>query len=246
MSAFLRLTVVETKLFFREPIVVFLALAFAPLLIVVLGLIPTLGEPDPDLDFIRPITLYVPIIITMGIALFSLDGLSQLLASYREKGVLRRMRTTPVRPVVLLFAQLLMATVLSATTLVIVVVIAWLAFDVDLPRNPAGYIISFLLLAIAVFAVGLLIAAVSPSAKSANAIGILAFFPLAFFAGIWLPRPNMNDALRTISDLTPLGAGVQSLQDAAAGGWPQPLHLAVMLGWTVVAGGLAARYFRWE
>jgi ABC-2 type transport system permease protein len=56
----------------------------------------------------------------------------------------------------------------------------------------------------------------------------------------------MNAVLRRISDFTPLGAGVQSLQDAAAGHWPQLLHIGVMVGWTIVAGGLAARYFRWE
>jgi hypothetical protein len=52
--------------------------------------------------------------------------------------------------------------------------------------------------------------------------------------------------LRRISDFTPLGAGVQSLADATAGQWPQLLHVAVMVGWTVLAGGLAARFFRWE
>jgi ABC-2 type transport system permease protein len=72
------------------------------------------------------------------------------------------------------------------------------------------------------------------------------FFPLVFFAGLWLPRAAMNHVLKTISDFTPLGAGVQSLQDATAGHWPQLLHLVVLLGWTVVAGGLASRYFRWE
>ena len=82
--------------------------------------------------------------------------------------------------------------------------------------------------------------------KSAGAIGTVLFFPFVFFAGLWIPRDSMTDALRTISDFTPLGAGVQALQDATTGQWPQPLHLAVMLGWTIAAGGLAARYFRWE
>jgi ABC-2 type transport system permease protein len=102
------------------------------------------------------------------------------------------------------------------------------------------------LAALAMFAVGLLVASLAPSGKSAGAIGTLVFFPIVFFAGLWIPRDSMNDVLRTISDLTPLGAGVQSLQDAAAGHWPHLLPVAVMLGWTVVAGGLAARYFRWE
>lgn len=246
MPALLRLTAVETRLFLREPVAVFLALAFAPLLLVILGIIPALREPDPDLGGLRPITLYLPIIVAMGVGMFALSSLSQLFAAYREKGVLRRMRTTPVQPMVMLGAQLLMATILSVLTMVALLAIARLAFDIDVPQNIPAYLVAYLLLASSMFAIGLLISAVAPSSRSATAIGTLAFFPLAFFAGIWLPRDSMNDVLRAISDFTPLGAGVQSLQDAAAGEWPQLLHLAVMLGWTIVAGGLAARYFRWE
>jgi ABC-2 type transport system permease protein len=246
MSALVRLTATETKLFFREPIVVFFALAFAPILLVILGLIPSMREPDADLGGVRQINLYLPIVVAMGISLFALSGLSQLFASYREKGVLRRLRTTPVKPGAMLGAQLLMATILSALTMLVMLAIGRLAYDVSLPRQLPAYLISYLLVALAMFAIGLLVASLAPSSKSASAIGSLVFFPLVFFAGLWLPRAAMNHVLKTISDFTPLGAGVQSLQDATAGQWPQPLHLAVMLGWTIVAGGLAARFFRWE
>ncbi|CAM3770404.1 ABC transporter permease [Kibdelosporangium persicum] len=246
MSALARLTATETKLFFREPIMAFFALAFPPILLVVFGLIPAMREPDPDLGGLRAINAYVPIIIAMTLALFALTSLSQLFATYREKGVLRRMRTTPVKPWVMLGAQLLMATILSLATTLVVLAIGRLALDVNLPLRLPAYLISYVLAALAMFAVGLLVASLAPTGKSASAIGTLVFFPIVFFAGLWLPRAGMNDVLRTISDFTPLGAGVQSLQDSTAGQWPQPLHVAVMLGWTIVAGGLAARYFRWE
>ncbi|WP_327064648.1 ABC transporter permease [Kitasatospora sp. NBC_01302] len=246
MSPLLRLTATETRLFLREPIVVFFALAFAPILLVVLGCVPSMRQPSAAFGTMRPIDVYLPVIVAMGISLFALSGLSQLFATYREKGVLRRMRTTPVRPGVMIGAQLLMATVLSTVTTVVMLVIGRLAFDVGLPRQLPGFLVTFLLVALAMFAIGLLVASLAPTGRSAGAIGSLVFFPLVFFAGLWLPRARMNDALRTISDLTPLGAGVQSLQDTTAGHWPQLPYLAVLLGWTIVAGGLAARYFRWE
>ncbi|GAA3562695.1 ABC transporter permease [Amycolatopsis ultiminotia] len=246
MSALYRLTVTETKLFFREPMLVFFAFAFPPILLVVLGLVPSMREPQASLGGAGVISLYVPIVLALGLSLFALNGLSQLFASYREKGVLRRMRTTPVKPRVLLGAQLLMATMLSAATAVVMLLIGRFAFDVGLPRQLFAYLVGYLLAALAMFAIGLFVASVAPSGKSAGAIGTLVFFPLMFFAGLWVPRASMNSVLRTISDFTPLGAGVQSLQDAAAGHWPQLVHLAVLLGWAIVAGGLAARYFRWE
>ncbi|PRX46937.1 ABC-2 type transport system permease protein [Prauserella shujinwangii] len=243
MSALARLTATETRLFFREPTIVFFTLAFPPILLVILGLVPAFREPDEN--GIRMIGLYVPIIIVMSVALFALTSLSQLLATYRDKGVLRRMRTTPVKPRVLLGAQLVMSTVMSVATMLVVLAIGRLAFDVSLPRQLPAYLVAYVLVAVSMFAIGLLVASLAPTGRSASAIGTLLFFPLAFFAGLWVPRATMNDLLRTISDFTPLGAGVQSLQDATAGHGPQLLHLAVMLGWAIVAGGLAARYFRW-
>jgi ABC-2 type transport system permease protein len=246
VSALSRLTATETKLFFREPMIVFFALAFPAILLVILGAVPTFREPDEKLGGLRVIDLYVPIIVAMGLAVFALSGLSQLFATYREKGVLRRMRTTPVKPSLMLGAQLLMSTVLSVVTMVVVLAIGRLVFDVGLPRQLPAYLTGYLLAAMSMFAIGLLVASLAPNGKSAGAIGTVLFFPLAFFAGLWIPRDSMTGVLRSISDFTPLGAGVQALQDASAGGWPQLLHLAVMLGWTIVAGGLAARYFRWE
>jgi ABC-2 type transport system permease protein len=246
LSALSRLTVAETKLFFREPLIVFFALGFPAILLVILGAVPAFREPKESLGGLRVIDLYVPIIVVLGLAVFALSGLSQLSATYREKGVLRRMQTTPVKPRVMLGAQLLMSTILSMLTMAVVLTVGRLAFDVRLPRQAPAYLVGYVLAALSMFAIGLLIASLAPTGRSAGAIGTVLFFPLVFFAGLWIPRESMNDVLRTISDLTPLGAGVQSLQDATAGHWPQLLHLTVMLGWTTVAGGLATRYFRWE
>ena len=217
MHALLRLTTVETRLFLREPVVLFLALGFAPLLLVILGLIPAIREPDPELGGLRLITIYLPILVAMGVALFALSGLAPLFAAYRERGILRRMRTTPVTPAAMLTAQLLMATVVSFVSLALLLTIARMVFAVELPQLVPAYLLGYLLMATSTFAIGLLVAALAPSSTAATAIGTLLFFPLAFFAGIWLPRSEMPDVLLTISDLSPLGAGVQSLQDAADG-----------------------------
>jgi ABC-2 type transport system permease protein len=246
MNPLTKLTFTETKLFFREPIGVFFTLAFPPLLLVILGSIPSFREPNQDLHGARTIDLYAPIVIAMSIALLAFNGLPQILATYREKGILRRMATTPVRPVVVLAAQLLMCAAMSLVAVILVQTVGRIVFAVPLPRQAGGYVLAYLLTVVTALTIGLLIAALAPSGKGAGSIGTLLFFPVLFFAGLWLPRASMPEVLRRISDFTPLGAGVQSLQDAANGGWPQPLHIAVMLVWTVAAGAVAARNFRWE
>ncbi|MGB3440581.1 MAG: ABC transporter permease [Actinophytocola sp.] len=246
MNTFYRLTMSETKLFFREPVGVFFVLAFPPILLVILGAVPAFREQNAELGGLRVIDLYAPIIVAMAIAMLALNGLPQALATYREKGILRRLRTTPVRPSRMLGAQLVMCGVMSVAVMLAVQVVSRIAFDVALPRQAAGYLLGYVLSAVSMLAIGLLIASLAPSGKGAGAIGSILFFPVVFFAGLWAPRETMPEVLRRISDFTPLGAGVQSLQDATAGHWPQLLHLAVMAAWTIVAGGLAARYFRWE
>jgi ABC-2 type transport system permease protein len=241
-----RLTVTESKLFLREPVGVFFTLVFPPLLLVVLGLVPSFREPSADLGGARLVDLYVPIVVTLAIALLALNGLPQLFATYREKGILRRLATTPVRPAALLGAQLLMCTAMAVIVFVVVLAIGRLGFGVALPRQVPAYALAYVLCVVSMLAIGLLIASLAPHGRGAGAIGSVLFFPVLFFAGLWLPREAMPALLRRISDFTPLGAGVQSLSDAAAGRWPALLAVAVMLGWTVVAGGLAARYFRWE
>jgi ABC-2 type transport system permease protein len=124
--------------------------------------------------------------------------------------------------------------------------VARFLFDVALPRQVVGYIAALLLAAASLFALGLLVAALAPSAKTATAVGMILYLPVMFFAGLWLPRAAMAETTRHISDFTPLGAGVQALQDATNGAWPQPLHLAVMAAYVVVFSVTAARFFRWE
>lgn len=236
----------EFKLFFRDPAGVFFVLVFPPALLVILGSIPGFGDRDPDLGGLRTIDLYVPIIVAMTIAMLSLSGLPAELATYRERGILRRMATTPVRPAMMLGAQLAVFVLTIVGTTIMLLAIGRMAFGVRLPENLGGYTLAYLLTLITMLSFGLLVAAVIRTGKAAGAVGQVLFFPVVFFGGLWLPRAAMPDTLRQISDYTPLGAGVQSLTDTAAGGTPQLLHVAVMLGWLVVAATAAAKLFRWE
>ncbi|MGH8774341.1 MAG: ABC transporter permease [Jiangellaceae bacterium] len=247
MSAVATLTRVEWKLFRRDFASLFFGLVFPVLLFVALGaFMPGFRDPQEDLDGTRLVDLYLPIVIGLAIVTVAISTLPTYIATHREKGVLRRMATTPVRPSMLLGAQLLVNVAVAVVAVIVTLVAAAVLFDIDVPGNALGFLVAFVLTATATFAVGLVIAAVAPRASTATGIGMAVYFPMLFFSGVWFLRDAMSEPLRAVSDATPIGSGVQAIQDALAGDWPQPLHLAILVAWAVVAGFAAARLFRWE
>ncbi|SMD24365.1 ABC transporter permease [Kibdelosporangium aridum] len=240
-----KLTGSEFRLLLRDPGMIFVA--FVPILLVMIfGLLPSTSSPSEDFGGGRFIDFYLPPIVTMVIGMMALNALTSVLATYRERGILRRLAVTPVRPVSLLLAQGIVNLASLTTITAGVLALAGLAFDVPFPRQFFGFVVAFLLCVTAMFAVGLLISALAPTGKAANGIGTMAFFPLAFLAGVWTPGPLMPDVVRTISDFSPLGAGSQAMLRAWEGSFPEPLHLVVLLAYTIGLGFLSSRLFRWE
>jgi ABC-2 type transport system permease protein len=241
-----RLVRTEARLYLREPTIVFWGLVFPAVLLGVLGAIPSFREHSADLGGRRVIDLYVPITAALVLAMLAVSALPSVLVDYRRRGVLRRLATTPVGPARLLGAQLAVNAALVVTALAVLLVLGAALYGVGLPANAAGYLLTLALALAALLAFGLLLASLAPTPRAAGAIGTMLFFPMMFFAGLWVPREAMSPALQDVSDLTPLGAAVAGLQAAAEGDWPRALHVAVLVAWAVVCGGLATRLFRWE
>lgn len=247
MSALSRLTGTEARLFLREPVGAFFALAFPAVLVVVLGnAIPAFSEPSADLDGELPINLYLPVVLALAIGTVTMTSLLGVLAQYRERGVLRRLATTPVKPSALIGAQLGVNVAALLIGSALMMIAAVFAFGSRGPGNWPALLVAFLLGAAAMTGVALLIAAVAPNARASAGIGTLVYFPMLFFAGVWTPGPMMPDAAQRIADFTPLGAASQAMQAAWTGDWPQPLHLAVTAGYALISCLLATRLFRWQ
>jgi ABC-2 type transport system permease protein len=234
----------EAKLLLREPILLFWGVAFPLVLLTVMGLAGR--KPDPDLGGLTLVQTYVPVLIGFTFTILGISALPTALATYRERGVLKRLATTPARPSWLLGAQLTIDAAIAAANAILILALARVAFGVPLPRLAVGFVLAVVLAAAALLAIGLLIAALAPRARVAAACGTMLFFPLMFFAGLWAPRATMGHTLRAIGDYTPLGAAVQALQDASAGAWPHAGQLAVMAAYAVVSAGIAIRLFRWQ
>ncbi|MBO3750251.1 ABC transporter permease [Streptosporangiaceae bacterium NEAU-GS5] len=243
-----KLALIETKLFLREPIAIFFAVALPVVLLLALGMsIPGFRDPDPTRGGERFVDAAFPsVIVLLSVATLAFSVLPTTLVIYRERGVLRRMATTPVRPTALLTVQLAINAATATLATVLALGVGHVLLDVPVPRMFAAFLGMFVLGGAALFAIGLFLTAVVPTARAMQAIGSAVFFPMMFLAGLWLPRDLMPEVLRRVSDITPTGAYGAALRDTMAGHAPSLLHVGVLVAWAALAGGAAVRLFRWQ
>lgn len=243
-TAYFQLSLTELKLTMRDRIGP-MGVALPVVLLVILGFIPTFRDPQASFGGYSTFDVYVPIVILMSMALLSL-GVPAALTSYREKGVLRRLRTTPAGAARVLAAQLLVNLVLVVISVTLVLLVARVGYGVPLPRQFAGFVLSVLLTLAALLSLALFIAALAPSTRASQIIGGLLFYPMLFFSGLWYPVPLMAPALQHIAHATPLGAAWEAMAYSAAGHWPPALPLATLAIYAIALSLAAAKWFRWE
>ncbi|GGS68404.1 transport permease protein [Planobispora rosea] len=245
-SATWRLIKTESTLSIRDKVGPLWGVGCPLIVLIILGMVPALREPVEAGGSLTYFDLYVPVLILFNLAILALSALPTTLAGYRENGVLRRMRTTPVGPVRVLAAQLVANSAIALVATALFLAVAGFGFGIDLPRNVFGFVFAWLLAAAALLSIGLMITALAPGRGPATAIGTVLFFPMMFFAGLWVPVAQMPEMLQTISHYTPLGAGMQAFQDAYLGSFPSAGPLLTLAAYAVGGTVVAIRWFRWE
>jgi len=246
MDGFSRLAFVETKLFLREKVAA-LALFGIPVgLVIGFGMIPGFGDPQKGLSD----QIGTEYIAALGVAIvlvsLGLQSVPMVIAQYRERGILRRLAVSPVRPLTLLLAKLAVWAAVGIMSVALVIAVTRFAFHVPVPVEIGWFVLSVTLGLGSLFAVGMLVAAVAPTSRTATGIGWLLFFVNMFFAGVYFPTEEMSPAMRQIGNVTPLGSALHAVRDSWMGLAPRPEYLGIMAAYVLIAGALAARFFRWE
>jgi ABC-2 type transport system permease protein len=246
MNGFSRLAFVETKLFLREKAAAVAVFGLPVALVIGFGLIPGFGKAQKDLSGQIGTEYIAALGVAIVLATLGLNGVPMVIGQYRERGILRRLAVTPVRPLTLLVAKLAVWAASAVLSVAFVITVARLAFHVPAPAAPGWFILALALGIAALFALGMLVAAVAPTARSAAGLGWLLFFPNMFLAGVYLPTENMSATMRQIGNFTPLGSALHAVRDSWMGLAPRPEYLGIMAAYAAIAAALTARFFRWE
>ena len=246
MPVALTLSWIELKLFLREPLTVVFTLALPPLVLFVLA--EVFGNtPDPQGRVYRGVgamDYYTPAYIGLVVASLGLIGLPVHIASYRERGVLRRFQAARMPIRAMIGAQLAVLFAAVAAGAVILVALAKLTYHIAWPVSWPGVLLALVMGILAFAALGVLLGAVLPTARAAQGLGVLLWFLMMMVAGGGPPPEVLSAALRDVATFTPLKHLVIAAQDPWLGHGTNWYELGVLAAILVVAAALAVPSLR--
>jgi ABC-2 type transport system permease protein len=233
MRSLWRLAVTEMKLFLREPMVITFVFAFPILTVLVLG--GVFDDDDPNFEGVLPSDYYVAAYIGVVIAAIGLVMLPVHLASYRERGVLRRFDVSRYPRWALPAAWILVAMVITAVAVAILLVTGDLVYGLPRPHNLLGVAVGALLGAFTFISIGIILGMGLPSARSAQGLGMLLFFPFFLLGGAGPPPDAMGNLMSSIANVVPLTHVVRSVQEPWLDLGNPAGHLAVLAALALLA-----------
>jgi len=247
MRGLLKLTGIEIRIFAREPLGFVGALVIPLVMFLLLGrsVDPGAGHSGGTTRFLaQELPLFVSIFISINAAL----SLVAVISIYREGGILRRLRATPLRPAVILGAHVLVKLFFTGISLLIVVLAGRRFYPVPLHAHFAGFALAVAVTTVAILCMGFVIASMVGTARFAQLIGSSIFYPMLAISGIFVPLASMPRPWALFGNVLPLSHAVALLRGAWVGApwlslWPHLLVLALTIAICLV---LTARVFRWE
>ncbi len=247
MKSLLKMTWMEVKLFLREPVGAFFTLAFPLMMLFLFGSIYG-NEPTQMFGGYGTIDISVPAYTAMIIATSGLMSITITMAAYRENGVLRRLRTTPVSPLVVLAAQVIVVFTMTSLGMVLLIVAGKLVYHMRFDGNVWSVLGGFVLGSLSFFGLGFILASVLRTARTAQIVGMVLLYPMLFLSGAGFPRELLPETIKKVSTFLPLTYVVNLLRGLWIGeAWSQHITEVIVLVVMLVVGVLiSAKMFRWE
>lgn len=242
-----RLTWLEIKIFVREPLGVFGTVGIPVLIFVVASRLvgPRLRTGAPGLP---AVAAELPVAVSMFVAVSAVLSLVAIMAIYREGGILKRLRATPLRPHTILTAHVLVKLLFSAFTLAAMGLAGRRYFPVGADVSLLSFGVAVLFSTACILSLGFVIASVVPTARFAQPMGALVLYPMLGLSGLFMPLDVLPPALHAVARALPLTYAVSLLQGIWRGeGWiVHAGDVAVLALVFVVCAAVSARVFRWE
>jgi ABC-2 type transport system permease protein len=243
-----KLTWIEIKIFLREPLGAIGTIGMPVVIFIVLGRVAGGKLPPSSVAASNFIRVGVPVLASVLIAISAVLSLITIIAIYREGGILKRLRATPLRPQTILTAHVLVKLILTATTLGLMVLAGKRYYPVGVHAPLFSFTIALLISTWSILSIGFLIASIVPTARFAQPVGALILYPMIALSGLFIPMDSLPPVLHAIARVLPLTYVVPLLQGIWNGDawWAHVGDVAALVLLFAICTAFSARVFRWE
>ena len=248
MKSMLKMTWMEAKLFLREPASAFFTLIFPLMMLFIYGTFVSNAPMPGQVDGKTAIGNLIPSFTAMSIGIVGLMPVTITLATYRENGILRRLRTTPVHPLVVMAAQVMVVFIMTVLGVILLVAAGKLIYHVQFTGNLLSILVGFVFSSLSFFGMGFILASIMPTARTAQIVGMVLLYPMLILSGAGWPRELMPGAMVKVASFLPLTYVVNLLRGLWIGEtWGQhTTDIIVLFAMFVVGAFVSVKLFRWE
>lgn len=248
LRGLLHLTWIEIKVFFREPLGALGTVLMPVLVFVLLGKVGSRVAPNTEFTSSSVFRIDVPVFAAILISLNAVLSLVAIIAIYREGGILKRLRATPLRATTILTSHVIVKLLLTAATLALTIMLGkrYYPIGADVPLVAFG--LALIITTWSILSLGFVIASIVPTARFAQPVGAGILYPMLALSGLFVPFNVMSPTLQKIASVLPLTYSVSLLRGIWRGD-PWSAHMgdigALVLVFAICTA-LSARIFRWE
>lgn len=237
-----RLLAQELRLVTRDPFTLSFTLAFPIVAMLVVG--GAFGS-EPAHGFpLNPSHWYIASYFTVMIGATGLVLLPVHIASYRERGVLRRFAAAGFPRWSFALAELALGLIAIAVAALALLIVAAPVYGVPPTQDPVRVAAGMLAGAVAFVGIGVLLGTLLPTARAAQAVGLLLYFPSLLLGVGGPPTFVMPPGLRAIAENLPLALVNRAIRDPWLGLGDGTIPLLIVIAMAVVATALALRRSR--
>ncbi|HXE80404.1 MAG TPA: ABC transporter permease [Vicinamibacterales bacterium] len=242
-----KLAYLETKIFIREPLGLIGAVIAPVLVFILIGQMMGDGAQASESAALF-LSIQLPVLGAIMISLNAVLSLITIIAIYREGGILKRLRTTPLRPQTILVAHVLVKLFMTMATLGMMILAGGRYYPVSLDGNLAGLSAGLLLCTLSILSVGFVIASLVPTARFAQPLGSLVLYPMLGLCGLFIPIEQLPEWLQPVAHVVPLTYAVSLLRGLWIGdAWSDHLaDVGALLAVFALFTALSTKVFRWE
>ena len=238
-----KLTWIEIKIFLREPLGAFGTIGFPVLIFLAWGRVASRRVAPSSL-----IRVGIPVFASLLITISAVLSLVTIISIYREGGILKRLRATPLRPQTILTAHVLVKLMLTGATLALMVLAGKRYYPAGVHVPLFSFTIALLISTWSILSIGFVIASIVPTARFAQPIGAIILYPMIAVSGLFVPVASLPPVLHGLARVLPLTYAVALLEGIWNGdAWSAHMgDVAALVVVFIVCAALSAKIFRWE